>query len=222
MEKYVLLDAQTLVRDKKDISRYVSESIMNIYGIITEVNLKNYPDLTSKEIATQILKENGLLEQEIAPRLDRYLEDLPYSYYNVAWSDELELSEGSKQLIEFNKKSNIDICSISLEPTKIAEMRFKKLGLEKYFSFNFGSEHGATPKYIIKEASSKINEKLQLTPDKGIIITSSPRLIDAANDIGIYTVAIAKTPEAKQALSAMNPREIIPSLKERPKILKTL
>ncbi|MEM0201496.1 MAG: HAD hydrolase-like protein, partial [Candidatus Micrarchaeaceae archaeon] len=138
MDKYVLLDAQTLVYDKKDISRYVSESIMNIYGIITEVNLNNYSDFTSKETATQILKENGLKEEEIIPRLDRYLEDLPYSYYNVAWSDELYLMDGSKQLIDYMKKSKIEISSVSLEPTKIIDMRFKKVGIENYFLYKFG------------------------------------------------------------------------------------
>ncbi len=220
MEKYVLLDAQTLVHDKKDISRYVSESIMNIYGIITEVDLNKYFDLTSKETAIKVLKENGLTEQEIGPRLDRYLEDLPYSYYNVAWSDELELSEGSKQLIESFKNSKIDLGFVSLEPTKIADMRFKKLGMESYFSFKFGSENGVTPTNILREASSKINTDLQFSAEQGVIITASPRLIDAANDLGIYTVAIARTSDAKQVLSSVNPREIIPSLKEKPKVLK--
>ncbi len=222
MENYLLLDAQTIVQDKKDISRYVSESIMNIYGIITEVDLKNYLDLTSKETAIKVLKENGLTEQEIGPRLDRYLEDLPYSYYNVAWSDKLELSEGSKQFIEFVKKSKLNLGFVSLEPTKVAEMRFKKLGIEGYFSFKFGSENGVTPKNILKEASSIVNTELQFAPEQGILMSSSPRLIDAANDLGIYTVAIAKTPEARQNLSSVNPREIIPSLKERPKKLRTL
>ncbi|MGC8479223.1 MAG: HAD family hydrolase [Candidatus Micrarchaeia archaeon] len=220
MENFVIIDSDSLVKDKKDISYYVYESIRNIYGIITNINLEKYKELTSKETAIEILKENGLSDSEITPRLDRYLEDLPYSYYNVAWSDKIESSNGAKQFLELLNKKKIEVGLISNEPTDLAKMRLKKLGLEKHFTFYSGAENGITPLEILKNGLAQAESNYNLASEQCVLISSSKRFLEAGKAFNTYTVGMASSPEEKGRLINAQPDEILPSFKEKPKVLK--
>ena len=56
MYKLVLFDVgNILVKDSKDVSEYMSESIRNIYGRVVTVNLNDYSGWTSQEIAQDVL-----------------------------------------------------------------------------------------------------------------------------------------------------------------------
>ena len=223
MEKFVVFDTnKILVSDKKDISQYVSESIRNIYGIITDVSLDRYEDLTAKEIVSEILKENGVSEVDINERLNRYLEDLPYSYYNVAWSDKIEVKEGAKQLLELLKKKEVKIGITTGESEKVAKMRLEKVNLEKYFSFNIGAEKGLTPSSILDATLDVVSSEYGLDSSEGIFFSASKRFIEAAHNLNIYCIGISNIHEKTNILINSGANEIISSLKERPKVLKSI
>ncbi len=223
MDMFALFDTnKTIVTDKKDISAYVSESIRNIYGIITEVYLDKYEGLTAKETAYQILKENGLSEKEITERLDRYLEDLPYSYYNVAWSDKIDVFDGAKLLLDTLKKKDVLLGIATGEPLRVAKMRLEKVSLEKYFSLNASAENGMTPSLILSSALDVASSEYDLDKTDGIFFSSSKRFIQAAHDLGLYAIGVSKNPEMMKEFINSGSNEVLSSLKEKPQILKKI
>lgn len=206
----------TVVRDLKDISMYVSESIRNIYGIITEVQLSKYPDMTSKEIAKEVLRGH-LTEREIDERLDRYLEDLPYSYYNVAWSDRIVVMDGAQQLLDSFKKKEIGLGIATGEPQRVAKMRLEKVGLDKHFTFGTYAEDGFSPKEILESGMDRISSEMGLAADQGAIFTTSPRFVSAAKALGLYAIGVAANGASKETLKSEGAAEIIGSLKDKTK-----
>ena len=218
MENFALFDANmTVVRDAKDISPYVAESIRNIYGMIVEVDLKKYPGLSSKEVAIEVLREHGLKEDEIDERLDRYLEDLPYSYYNVAWSDKILVMDGAKQFLENLKKKDVVIGIATGEPQRVSKMRLDKVGMSSYFTFGSYAEDGLLLTDILAAAMDKATAEHGLQPDQGFFFSSLPRFVAAAKEVGLYSIGVATGGFGKDELKAAGADEAISSLKDRPK-----
>ncbi len=222
MEKFALFDTNmTVATDAKDISGYVAESIRNIYGIIAEVNLGSYPGLTSKEVATEVLRKYGLSEDEISERLDRYLEDLPYSYFNVAWSDRISVADGAKQLLDELKRKEVKIGIATGEPQRVSKMRLEKTGLLPYFTFGSYAEDGMLPKEIIESALNKVSSEFGLQASDGFFISSFPRFIHAAKEASIYSIGVSGIYSATELL-ASGADEVIKSLKEKPKAVQKI
>ncbi len=223
MEKFALFDANmALVKDAKDVSRYFAESIMNIYGMIVSVNLAEYQGMSAKETAMEILKKNGLKEDEIEERLDRLLEDLPYSYYNEAWSDRVLVIDGAERLLGSLRNKDIGIGMATGEPQRIAKMRLDKVKLSSYFSFGSYAEDGISPKEIINTALNRASAELGLQSDEGILFSAFPRFISAARESGMYAVGVAGARFSTAELISAGANEAAQSLKEEPKILRQL
>lgn len=194
---------------------------MNIYGIIVKPDISKYDGLTAKQVATEILKENGFPEGEIGPRLDRYMEDLPYSYYNVAWSDRINITEGAKELLEELQDNDTLVGMATGEAERVAKMRLQKVRLETYFKFGAYGESGIQMDEIIKEAVDRAQREYQLQLEQGIFITSSPASVKAGKIMRMRVVGVA-TDSPPEELGAAGADEIVKSLKERSKIANML
>lgn len=223
MDRFALFDTNmTLLKEVKDISFSVTESIRNIYGINTTVDLSEYPDLTAKEVATAVLKKHNLKHAEIEERLDRYCEDLPYSYYNVLWSDRVVVMDGAKSMLELLQKKDVGIGIATGDPERVAKMRLDKVGLSGYFTFGTYAENGISPTDILESGMDKIGSELGLQTDQGMFFTASPRFVNAAKAVGLYAIGVADSGAKKQALKDAGASEIISTLKEKPKMLSRI
>lgn len=219
MEGFVLFDTYgTVVKNAKDISPYVAESIMNIYGIIVKVDLSKYKGLTSKQIAWEVLKENNFDEKEIEPRLDRYMEDLPYSYYNVAWSDKLNVVDGSKELLEELQKKDFLIGIATGEAEPVAKLRLQKAGLEQYFKFGGYGEDGITFDEIVSKALKRAEEQ-GLQKEDGLMILSNPVLIRIAKKAGVRVVGVESEGTPVKELKEAGADLIVKNLKDKGRII---
>lgn len=224
MESFALFDTNaTMVRDVKDISDYVAESIRNIYGIIVEVKLDNYKGMTSKEVADAVLRNYGLDNAEIKARLDRYLEDLPYSYYNVAWSDKVVLLDGAKQILDTVKRKEAKIGIVTGEPERVTKMRLDKVGLSEYFEFGAYAEAGYSAREIVGKALDKVTGEFGLETNRGFMVTSIPQFVTAAKELGLYSIGVVQgEKDRKQALEEAGANELINTLKDKPKGLSRI
>ena len=222
MEHFALFDSNmTIVSDAKDVSKYVAESIMNIYGMIVAVDLKEYPGLSAKELALEILKKNGLKEPEIQERLDRFLEDLPYSYYNVAWSDRITVADGATQLLDELRGKGVGLGIATGEPQRVSKMRLDKVKMSGYFTFGSYAEDGISPKEIIDTALNRASSEFGLQVEEGFFFSAFPHFISAAREAGIYAVGVAGRFTAAD-LSAAGANETLQSFRDKPKLLKEL
>lgn len=218
-EGFALFDTyKTVVKNAKDISPYVAESIMNIYGIIVKVDLSRYDGLTSKEIARAVLLENGFAEKEIEPRLGRYMEDLPYSYYNVAWSDTIKVTDGAEELLMELEKKEVLVGIATGDAERVAKMRLGKAKIEKYFKFGAYGEEGMTYNDILSKGLRKAEEQ-GLQKEDGVLIVSNPVFASIGKTMGVRVVAVESDEHPAKELRAAGVDLVMKSLKDKSKII---
>ncbi len=223
MAKFAIFDAcGTLVSDAKDVSDYVAESIRNIYGVIVKVDLSRYEGCTAKEIARLVLNEYGIMETEIDPRLDRYMEDLPYSYYNVAWSDRIVVSEGAKTLLDELRENGALLGIATGDSEKVTRMRLRKAGLDSYFAFGSYGEESEDMGEIIGMAVKRAVSGSSLPVYDGIFISGSPKTVKAAKETGIFSIGCMLGRHDASDFQDAKPDLMIKTFREKRQILKTL
>jgi phosphoglycolate phosphatase-like HAD superfamily hydrolase len=222
MDKLVLFDVnETLVRDTKDVSEYVSESIRNIYGTLVEVNLSKYIGMTSQETAEAVLLENGMPKDEIEQKLVRYTEDLFYTYYNVAGHDRQTLFEGAGELLEELSKKGVLIGIATGESEKIARFRIEKAGLSNYFAFGAFAKDGRSAEDIVGKALEKAKSEFSFSGNAALVC-SSPNFVSAAKRFGIKSAGIANGKFSGEELKNAGADVATKSLKDKGKIIQLL
>ena len=223
MNRFALFDTyRSVVEDSKDVSEYVAESIRNIYGVIVNVNLALHDGLTAKETAKRVLTEYGMPEVEIDEKLDRYLEDLPYSYYNVAWSDRINVAEGVGDLLEELGRKEIIAGIATGEEERVAKMRLEKVKLDRYFKFGSFAENGESISEIINSAIDLVSSRFGMGKENGFFFAGSPGSALAGKKAGIYTIGIGSYRYGEKELSAAGADITFGSFKEKGKILRLL
>ncbi len=215
MDRAVFFDANALVLNSKDVSEYVAESIRNIYGIALEVSLKDYKGMTSKALARSLLLSHGVDEHEIEARLDRYIEDLPYSYYNVAWSDKVLVAAGAKELLQELKKRGIILGIVSGDAERVLRDKLKNTGISEYFDVWSSGDVYEDMAGIIKSALDAASEQ-GMESGKAVSVSDSARVIAAFKSAGVYTIGIEGDDESKSADLKLR------SLAERDKVINAV
>ncbi len=215
--KAMLFDANALMANSKDVSAYVAESIRNIYGIALGVDLKEYKGMTSKETARAILLSHGLDGGEIDERLDRYIEDLPYSYYNTAWSDRVFLASGATNLLQELKKKGIILGIISGEIERIVREKMKKTNIDEYFDIVSSGDTYEDMAGILKSAVENASEH-GMEEGKVLSIAGTARMLSALKAAGIYTIGMEEIREESHNIADL----YLKSLDERQKIISAI
>ncbi len=206
----------------KDVSPYVEESIMNIYGAIVKVKLDSYDGLTAKEIAKHVLNVYGMPNAEIESKLDRYLEDLPYSYYNVSWKGKMNVLDGMVELLNELKQKNVLVGVATGDEEKITKMRLQEAKISEYFKFGSYNENGFYMKDILSHALSTIEKDYNLPKKAGVFVSCSPVYIKSSSDLGLKSIGIETSRHSKQELELAGASTVLKDLKDRSTILKML
>ncbi len=223
MYKLVLFDVGSLlVRDSKDISEYMSESIRNIYGRIVTVDLKDYQGWTSQNIAEDVLRKDSMDEEEIKAKLHRITEDLYYTYYNVAGHDKLILNDGARDLLGQIWKKNITMGMVTGETEKIARFRAEKATIHGFFKTGAFAGDGKEYVDIVNKAAEKAASELGVNKTEIAVVANSPHLIKGAKAAGVATIGIANGSYSEEDLRDAGADLAVKSIKDRPKILSFL
>lgn len=191
---------------------------MNIYGIIVDVDLSKYGGLTAKQVARAVLLDNGFREKDIEPRLDRYMEDLPYSYYNVAWSDGVEVAQGSKELLEELESRNALVGIVTGEAERVSKMRLEKTKLSKYFKTGAYGEDGMTFGEILNKALRRVEEE-GLQKEDGAILVSDPVSVSIAKTTGIRIIGVVREGSDAKGLRAAGADLVVKGFGEKERII---
>ncbi len=220
MYKLVLFDVvNTLVVDSKDVSEYVSESIRNIYGRIVQADLKRYEGQSSQNIAEDILRHDKMPEEEIKSKLNRYMEDLFYTYYNVAGHDRLILVDGARDLLGQIWKKDIAIGIVTGEAERIAKFRAEKTTIHGFFKMGAYGNDGKEPSDIVNAAIKRAKSDLGVESGGIAIVASSPYLIKAAKRCGVAAIGIANAGYSESDLKAAGADLVVRSPKDKGKIV---
>lgn len=193
---------------------------MNIYGVIVDVELSKYPGLTAKQIARSVLLDNGFREEDITPRLGRYMEDLPYSYYNVAWSDRVIMTEGAQELLDEMTRKDILVGMATGEPERVAKMRLDKIRMGHYFKFGAYGEDGMLFNDILSKSIGIAREN-GFQEDEGIVVVSNPVSVSISKMLGMKTVAL-EIAAGKKELVAAGADLVVKNFREIPRIINKI
>ncbi len=220
MYKLVLFDVgNMLVRDSKDVSEYMAESIRNIYGRVVTVNLSDYAGWTSQEIAQDVLRKDKMDEAEIKAKLNRIMEDLFYTYYNVAGHDKQVLVDGARELLAQLWKKDIAMGIITGEAERIAKFRAEKTTIHGFFKIGAYGNDGKTFEDIVRSAVKRAESELKIGKEEILIVTNSPYMIKDAKAVGVASVGVESGHHSEGELKSAGASLVVKSIKDRGKIL---
>ncbi len=221
MYKLVLFDVgNILVKDSKDVSEYMSESIRNIYGRVVTVNLNDYSGWTSQEIAQDVLRKDKMDEAEIKAKLNRIMEDLFYTYYNVAGHDRQVLVDGARELLAQLWKKDITMGIITGEAERIAKFRAEKTTIHGFFKTGAYGNDGKTFEEIVRNAVKKAESEFKIGKEEILIVTNSPYMIKDAKAVGVASVGVESGHHSEGELRWAGASLVVKSIKDRGKIME--
>lgn len=223
-EKIVLFDVEnTLMHESKDVSAYFFEAIRNSYGLtIDDIDLSKYEGSTVQEILIDILEKNGLTRDQIYERHELFLQELPYTHYNVAGHDKIVLVEGAKELLGYLHRKGYVMGVASGQLEKILRSMMDRASISYDSTFKFGT-YGDAHEHITKiiETSIDIAHK-KYGSDKHHItfISNSRKGVHAAHSLGIHTIGVITDQHSRRELENMGVVNIVRSLMDCEKFLK--
>lgn len=220
MTQLALFDVKDLLtKDSIDISEYCAESIRNIYGVSIEFSMSDYAGMTAQETAEAALVANGMQKDDADEKLPRLMEDLFYTYYNVAGHEKQLIVDGADELLKELKSKGAVIGIATGEIEKIARFRLEKAGLSEYFSFGAFGNEARDANGIVEAALQKAGAEFG-TGSGGLMVCTCPSFIVAAKSKGMKCVGVASGAFAKEALADAGADLAVESLKDRGKIAK--
>lgn len=222
MYRLVLFDlGGVLVSDDKDVSEYVAESIRNIYGRIVTVDLTRYAGWTSQETVEDVLRRDNMAEPEIQARLPRIMEDLYYTYYNVAGHDRQHLRVGARELLAHLWKRDAHMGILTGEAERIAKLRAEKTGIHGFFKTGAYGNDGKRFEEIAQSAARRAGSELGIGKGEIAVVAGSVHLARGAKAAGLAVIGVAGA-YTEEELKGAGADITVKDLGERSKISKFL
>ena len=225
MVKAILFDVyNTLVKESKDVGMYYTEAIRAVYGLNVEnIKLADYEGMTTQETITEILSRNGLGGKEINEKMPQFLEELPYSHYNVAGHDSAVLMAGAQDVLKsFSTDDNyaVGIATGMLE--RIVRNMFERAGLNLDNLIKFGCYGNAGRDFsgILEHA---VNQAMVAGAQSGqiLLVSSSASALRAAKSRSVWAVGVATGKYSASELQAAGADMVAKNLKEVQKAAKS-
>ncbi|MDE1865450.1 MAG: hypothetical protein KGH94_02315 [Candidatus Micrarchaeota archaeon] len=198
MANALLLDLVALVREQKEVGLYWTENIRNIYGIYLDDIKAEEMDGTVQDILYKKLGGQGLSRMDIDAKMEVFMNELPYAYYNVAGHDGMSLSDGAKDVLSFCNNKDFVTGLATPVPERMAQNMLERAKIEhKMFKF---AEYGAFNKdsnALLMAAVSTAKAQGAEPDSDGIFVSSSPSMLASARAVRIKTVAVTNGRDQK-------------------------
>jgi phosphoglycolate phosphatase-like HAD superfamily hydrolase len=192
--KLLLFDIDgTLIRGSYGHARSYSLAIKEIYGIEITVDWKSNQGLTDSHIIKKILKQKGLKEKEIQPKLQSCMAKMEVLYKTIVRDYTIIPLAGVKNLLKKLRNDHVHLGLVTGNLEGIAKLKLKNAGIFDYFKFGgYGSEH-ENRSILIELALSKAKKNLYLTFNQTNVfyIGDTPKDILAGKTAGIKTIGVA-------------------------------
>ena len=219
----VLIDVnKVLVSDTRDVSEYVAEAIRSRYGLQPEVNVDEYEGFTAQEMIADVLRKNGLKDDEINPRLEGCAEELGYSYYNVTGRESIEVMDGAGQLLDELGRRGALVGIATGEVEDQVKNRLHRAGLDGRIGFGSYGNRETDMKAIMSSAARLAAERGFDRGGKIVFLGSSPKAIGAAKELGFGAIGVASGRYSKEQLKEAGADTVVSGVKERGRILKAV
>lgn len=222
-ERAVLFDVNALLKEQKDVSTYMFEVIQNVFGhLIEDIKISDYDGMTSQEMVIAILKKNGISDSDITDKLANYVEEVPYSHYNVAGHDSVVIADGAKEALEsLSKSGNVLVGIATGQMERIARNMFERAKIDMDSYFKFGAYGNISPEFskILEEAISKA-ESMGVSRSGIYFVSSAPQPLGIAKSLGIKPIGIAFGKYSKAELEQAGASTTVKSVKDVPRLAR--
>lgn len=219
----VLFDANALLKETKDVSTYMFEVIQNVFGhLIDDIKLSDYEGMTSQETVIAILKKNGVSDADITDKLANYVEEVPYSHYNVAGHDAVDVADGAKDALEALSRDNKVIVGMATgQMERIVRNMFERAHMDMDNYFKIGAYGSVSPDFskILEDAVSKA-ESMGVSRDRIYFVSSAPQPISMAKSIGVKVIGITFNNFSKHELALAGASTVIKNIKDLTKLAR--
>ena len=97
MAKALLLDLAVLVREQKEVGKFWTENIRNVYGIYLDDIKAADMDGTVQEILYRNSGARDIQKDDVDAKMELFINEMPYAYYNVAGRDNMIWRTGRRR-----------------------------------------------------------------------------------------------------------------------------
>lgn len=215
MVKALLLDLNQLVKEGKDTSLCYRENIRNVYGVyIDTVSASSFVGTVQEDLYRR-LKDLGLEKRDVDEKMEQYINELPYAYYNVAGHNSMGFADGAQAVLDYfggNKEFVVGLATPVLE--KIAQNMFERIGTDaSVFKVCEYGGFGKDANTLLVSAVDLVREMGVDGAGQSIFVSGSPEMLKNAKLIGMKTVGIFGYVDEDDIKDA-NPDTIIKSMKD--------
>ncbi|MFX0057192.1 MAG: HAD family hydrolase [Candidatus Hodarchaeota archaeon] len=168
-------------------ARKVAINILKKYDVPKNSLSIEKPILENVKIARELFKSNGLSSQQIENIIKKVNESIIKIEYQAAIK--ASLIEGIDEVLEFAKKQNLKQAIFTYNTYNNAKISLETAGIDHYFEIIVGRDNIKN----LKPHPDHINyicQKLGVIPDDIIVIGDTGRDIEAALNVGAYSIAI--------------------------------
>ena len=168
-------------------ARRVAIRVLKNSGIPRKSLSVKKPILENVKIAREIFKKEGFDSQKITEIMTHVNESIILVEYKAAIK--ASLIQGIDKVLKFAKQKNLKQAIFTYNTYNNAKLSLETAGIDNYFEVIAGRDNVKNlkphPDHIIY-----ICEKLNLSPNEIVIIGDSGRDIEAALQVGAYSIAL--------------------------------
>lgn len=224
INKLVLFDIdKTLIKSTKAHFEAFRVAFKKVYGVNAEVDTVNYDGMTDQQIIIKVLKNKGLNEADIMPRLQECMTAMSNFFNQAVTKEEIVLLGGVRELLKELDKQDLIMGLVTGNLEQIARGKLRKAGIEGYFKVGgFGSDHVDRAQLIriaVGEASQNFNFQNENTV---FVFGDTPKDIRAAKEGGAKAIGVTTGIHNKEQLMEAGADIVLENLKDKCRILEIL
>jgi len=223
MERLITFDIdKTLVKNNVGHESF-SRAFKEIYGVDATIEEINYNGMTDKQIIIEILKNRGLAEENIIPKLEDAVDVMIKYYVEIEDQITVEILDGVVKLIKAldEKGYTLGLVTGNLEPN--GRMKMRIAGLNNYFPVGgFGSDDISRTE-LVKLARKRAEEKYNFKHNKpNIHFGDAPQDVMAAKNAAAIGIGVATGIYTKEELENAGAAYVLDDLSDTEYILKLI
>ncbi len=194
----LLIDLAALVKEQREMGQFWTENIRNVYGIyIDDIKAENM-DGTVQDILYRKLGEHGMSRMDVDAKMELFINEMPYAYYNVAGRDNMSLADGAKDILNLCNSKDFVVGLATPLHEKIAQNMMERAKIDpKAFKFSeFGGLNKEANALLMAAVSAAKAQGAEPDSD-GIFVSASPSMLSSARAVRIKTVAVTNGEDQK-------------------------
>ncbi|MFX1364884.1 MAG: HAD family hydrolase [Promethearchaeota archaeon] len=212
----------TLIHFKIDYlrARRNAIEILKKYGVPKKLLTVKFSILENIKYAREFFEKEGFHQNKIDEIIDEVDSEIIKIEYEAALG--AEMINGIDQVLEYANRNNLKQAIFTFNTKRNAEVSLKKVNLLHYFSLIVGRDNTSN----LKPHPDHLNyicKYLKVNPDEILVIGDTIRDIEAAINVGAYSIAthtkLAKVETLKKADKIIKENEIPKKLIEEIKKL---